>query len=66
MAQLPAKQRAALVMRYFLEMSEKEIAQTLHLPLSSAKWSLHDARQRFRRLFLHPSDPSDPVDTSRR
>ena len=49
--QLTPKQRAAVVMHYFLEMKDREISQALERPLSAVKWSLHAARQRLRDLL---------------
>lgn len=37
---LPPKQRATLVLRYYLQMRESEIAQTLGCPLGTIKWRL--------------------------
>jgi RNA polymerase sigma-70 factor, ECF subfamily len=45
-------QRAAVVARYFLGLSEAETAAALALPLSTVKWRLYAARQRLR-LLLH-------------
>lgn len=49
--QLTPKQRAAIVMRYFLDMKDREIAQELDRPLSSIKWSIHAAKGRLRSLL---------------
>lgn len=49
--QLTPKQRAAVVMHYFMEMKDREISQALERPLSAVKWSLHAARQRLRDLL---------------
>ena len=46
---LPADQRAALVLRYYLDMDEATIAETLRCPLGTVKWRLHAARERLRR-----------------
>jgi len=45
---LPPRQRAVLVLRYYLEMDELSIAQTLGCPLGTVKWRLHAARRRLR------------------
>ncbi len=50
---LAPDQRAAVVARYYLDMSEAETAAALTLPLSTIKWRLHAARQRLR-LLLSP------------
>ena len=52
---LPPEQRAVVVMRYYLDMSEAELAMKMERPLSTIKWWLRDAR---KRLF-------DLMDTSR-
>ncbi len=45
---LPPDQRAALVLRYYLEMSEAEMTGALGLPLSTVKGRLFRARERLR------------------
>lgn len=51
LSQLTPKQRAAIVLRYFLDMKDREIARELDRPLSSIKWSIHAAKQRLRSLL---------------
>lgn len=51
LGKLTPKQRAAVVMRYFLEMSESEMARKLDSPKSSLKWWLHSARVHLRDLL---------------
>jgi RNA polymerase sigma-70 factor (ECF subfamily) len=51
MGQLPPKQRAVAVMRFYLEWSEAEIAETLRVPVGTVKWRLHDARVRLQRIL---------------
>lgn len=46
---LPPRQRAVLVLRYYLDMEEAAIATTLGCPLGTVKWRLHAARERLRR-----------------
>lgn len=46
---LTPKQRAVVVMRYFLEMSEAEMCIQLNRPLSTIKWWLRDARKSLRK-----------------
>ena len=48
---LPLEQRAVIVMRYYLDMSEAELSTKLDRPLSSIKWWLRDARKRLRSLM---------------
>lgn len=51
LAALPARQRAAIVQRYYLQMSEKEMAQALEAPPGTVKWLLNAARTRLRTLL---------------
>ena len=48
---LSPEQRAAVVMRYYLEMSEKEIAEVLDAPPGTVKWRLHAGRNRLRGIL---------------
>jgi RNA polymerase sigma-70 factor (ECF subfamily) len=45
---LPLEQRAVIVMRYYLEMSEVDMTTKMGRPLSTIKWWLRDARKRLR------------------
>lgn len=59
---LPPEQRAALVLRYYLGLSESETAARLALPLSTVKWRLHVARKYLRDhlpAWLHPATGED-------
>lgn len=49
--QLSAPQRAAIVLRYFLDLSEDEMAERLNVPSGTVKWRLHAARKRLRTLL---------------
>lgn len=49
--QLSPEQRAAVVMRYYLDMSEQEMADALETPAGTVKWRLHAARKRLRGLL---------------
>ncbi len=51
LAALPARQRLAIVQRYFLEMSEKEMAEALEAAPGTIKWLLNAARTRLRTLL---------------
>jgi RNA polymerase sigma-70 factor (ECF subfamily) len=51
LSQLPPRQRAVIVQRYYLEWSEREMAQALDAPPGTVKWLLHAARSRLRRLL---------------
>lgn len=48
---LPLRQRTAVVQRYYLEMSENEMAQALDAPVGTVKWLLNAARKRLRSLL---------------
>jgi len=58
--QLTPNQRAVVVLRYFLEKSEREMIQKLGQPSTSIKWWLHIARKRLQQ-FLQPHVPGEPV-----
>lgn len=48
---LTPKQRTSIVMRYYLDMSEAEMADTLEIASGTVKWHLHAARKRLRMLL---------------
>ena len=48
---LPPDQRAVVVMRYFLDMSEADMSTKMDRPLSTVKWWLRDARKRLYDLM---------------
>ena len=48
---LPSDQRAVVVMRYFLDMSEADMSTNMQRPLSTVKWWLRDARKRLYDLM---------------
>lgn len=48
---LSADQRAAIVMRYYLDLSEQEMADALDTPPGTIKWRLHAARKRLAGLL---------------
>ena len=50
---LPPEQRAVVVMRYYLEMSEADMSAKMERPLSSIKWWLRDARKRLNELIAY-------------
>lgn len=50
---LPPEQRAVIVMRYFLDMSEAEMSVKMERPLSAIKWWLRDARKRLNKLIAY-------------
>ena len=51
MQKLSPRQRAVIVQRYFLEMSEKEMAEALEAAPGTVKWLLNAARARLRSLL---------------
>jgi len=57
LGKLPPAQRAAIVLRYYLDLSEAEMADELACPPGTVKWRLHAARKRLRRL-LRPLWPA--------
>lgn len=59
---LSSEQRAAIIMRHFLEMNETEMTQELHRPLTTVRWWLRTARSRLReylRSFWQADHPQD-------
>ena len=48
---LPPAQRAAIVQRYYLGMSEAEMAGSGNSPPGTIKWRLHAARRRLSKLL---------------
>jgi RNA polymerase sigma-70 factor, ECF subfamily len=51
LAELSPRQRAAIVNRYYLEMSENEISEAMAAPVGTIKWLLSAARHRLRILL---------------
>jgi len=51
LGQLSSAQRAAIVLRYYLDLSEAEMTLELDTPLGTIKWRLHAARERLRALL---------------
>lgn len=49
--ELSPRQRAVVVQRYYLEMSEKEMTETLEVAPGTVKWLLNAARSRLRSLL---------------
>ncbi|MCC6300719.1 MAG: RNA polymerase sigma factor [Anaerolineales bacterium] len=56
MRKLSPRQRAVIVQRYFLEMSEKEMAEESGAAVGTVKWLLNAARERLRGLLAERSD----------
>jgi RNA polymerase sigma-70 factor (ECF subfamily) len=56
MQKLSPRQRAVIVQRYFLEMSEKEMAEASGAAAGTIKWLLNAARERLRGLLKGAKD----------
>lgn len=52
LSDLPPRQRAVIVQRYYLEMSEREMAEALDTAPGTIKWLLHTARTRMKSLLV--------------
>ncbi len=50
-SKLNPRQRAVIVQRYYLEMSEKEMVSEMALPAGTIKWLLHSARKQLARII---------------
>lgn len=48
---LPPVERAAIVMRYYLDLNDAEVSHRLSVPPGTVRRRLHDARRRLRRLL---------------
>jgi RNA polymerase sigma-70 factor (sigma-E family) len=51
LAELPARRRAVIVMRYYLDMSEAEVAETLGCRLGTVKSTAHRALKDLKRML---------------
>jgi len=51
LGELNAEQRAVIIMRHFLEMSEAEMTDELDRPLTTVRWRLKTARNQLRKLL---------------
>jgi len=51
LGELTAEQRAVIVMRHFLEMSEAEMTEELDRPLTTIRWRLKAARNQLRKIL---------------
>jgi len=56
--QLPPEQRAVIVQRHFLGMSEAEMTENLQKPASTIKWWLHSARKNLKALLVGEKNES--------
>jgi len=52
LSSLSPRQRAAIVGRYYLNMSEQEMTRLLDAPRGTVKWLLNAARTRLRSLIV--------------
>lgn len=57
--QLSPDQRAAIVMRYYLDMTEEDMASVAEVPSGTIKWRLHAARKRLKGLLDMLRKPAD-------
>lgn len=53
LGELTAEQRAVIIMRHFLEMSEAEMTEELDRPLTTIRWRLKAARNQLRKILRH-------------
>jgi RNA polymerase sigma-70 factor (ECF subfamily) len=51
LGELTAEQRAVIVMRHFLDMSEAEMTDELDRPLTTIRWRLKTARKQLRKIL---------------
>jgi RNA polymerase sigma-70 factor (ECF subfamily) len=58
--QLPPNQSAAIVLRYYLELPERDIAEFLHSPVGTVKWWLHSAKKSLAKLLKLELDINEP------
>ena len=58
---LSPDQRAAIVMKYYLNLSDLEVATRLDVPAGTVRRRLHDARKRLQRLLpAHREEGEEP------
>lgn len=62
---LTPEQRKAVVLRYYLQMSEKGVADTLARPLATVKWWLRSARIRLKNILNVDGDLPDKYSEER-
>ncbi len=63
--QLPAAQRAAIVLRFYLGLSEAEMSDEMGCPPGTIKWRLHEARKRLRVLLRPHAGEADGQEAER-
>ncbi|MCU0466232.1 MAG: RNA polymerase sigma factor, partial [Anaerolineae bacterium] len=55
--QLPPPQRAVVVMYYYLDYSEGDIAKALERPLGTVRWQLYTAKKHLKGLLRREVEP---------
>lgn len=55
--QLPPAQRAVVVMHYYLDYSEGDIAKALERPLGTVRWQLYTAKKHLKGLLRREVEP---------
>ncbi len=48
---LPYEQRVTVVLRYYLDMDERQIAEVMKCPWGTVKWRLHSAKSKLRQML---------------
>lgn len=59
LSRLSPRQRAVIVQRHYLDMSEREMALTLDAAPGTVKWLLNAARERLRHLLGQKGEPNE-------
>jgi RNA polymerase sigma-70 factor (ECF subfamily) len=59
LSKLSPRQRAVIVQRYYLDISEKEMALALDAAPGTVKWLLNAARSRLRHLLGQKGEPNE-------
>ncbi|MFF8190434.1 SigE family RNA polymerase sigma factor [Streptomyces bobili] len=61
LALLPARQRAAVVLRYYQDLPERQVAQVLGCPVGTARSLTARGVARLRQLLADRTEPVEPV-----
>ncbi|MDX3526846.1 SigE family RNA polymerase sigma factor [Streptomyces sp. ID05-39B] len=61
LALLPARQRAAVVLRYYQDLPERQVAQALGCPVGTARSLTARGVARLRQLLADRAEPVEPV-----
>ena len=59
LSKLSPRQRAVIVQRYYLDMSEQDMAIALDVAPGTVKWLLNAARERLRQLLGQKGEPNE-------